>query len=67
MPSEHCITRVGTPTLARSPRLSERTWRAKRFWMSGSMRQKLAVSSAPSTGRSTSPVMAGAVALDQPR
>ena len=35
--------------------------------ISGSVRQKLAVSSAPSSGRSALPMITGAMVLDQPR
>lgn len=45
---EHCATKVGTVTLARSSRLSDRNvTRAKARAMSGSVRQKLLVSSSP--------------------
>ncbi len=64
----HCRTRVGVVTRARSARLSERkVTRAKRRAISGSVRQKLAVSSSPSSGRSALPMITGAMALDQPR
>ena len=68
MSCEHCSTRLGTLTLARSARLSERkVTRAKCFAISGSVRQKLLVSSSPSSGRSGLPMIFGAMALDQPR
>jgi len=55
-------------TAARSARLSDmNVTRAKRAAISGSVRQKLAVSSSPSSGRSALPMIAGAIALDQPR
>ena len=66
--SEHCSTSVGTETVARSPRLSEvKVTRAKWRAISGSVRQKLLVSSAPRAGRSPLPMMTGAMAPDQPR
>ena len=66
--SVHCRTSVGTVTAARSLRLSERNvtcakWRA----MSGSVRQKLAVSRSPNSGRSGLPIIIGAATADQPR
>ena len=64
----HCRTRVGTVTSARSARLSDRkVTRANRRAISGSVRQKLSVSSAPSSGTSGLPMMTGAIAPDQPR
>ena len=66
--SEHCSTSVGSFTRARSARLSDRkVARAKRSATSGSVRQKLAVSSAPSSGRSVLPMITGAMVVDQPR
>ena len=64
----HCRTRVGTATPGRSARLSERNvtranWRA----MSGSVRQKLLVSSSASSGWSGLPMITGAIWADQPR
>ena len=67
--SLHCRTSVGTATPARSARLSERNvtranWRA----MSGSVRQKLLVSSSASSGFSGwLPMITGAICADQPR
>ena len=66
--SLHWSTSVGTATVARSARLSDmNVTRAKRAAISGSVRQKLAVSSSPSSGRSGLPMIAGAITLDQPR
>jgi pimeloyl-ACP methyl ester carboxylesterase len=65
---EHCATRVGRRTLARSARLSDRNVaRAKTRAIVGSVRQKLLVSSSPSSGRSGLPMMTGAIVADQPR
>ena len=59
---------MGTATAPRSSRLSDRNvTRAKRAAISGSVRQKLFVSSSPSSGRSGLPMITGAIALDQPR
>ena len=66
--SLHCSTSVGTRTRARSARLSDmNVTRANWAAIAGSVRQKLSVSSAPSSGRSGLPMIAGAIALDQPR
>jgi hypothetical protein len=55
-------------TRGRSARLSEvKVTSAKRRAISGSVRQKLSVSSCPSSGRSGLPMMTGAVAADHPR
>ena len=55
-------------TRARSSRLSEmKVTRAKRRAIAGSVRQKLLVSSSPSSGRSGLPMITGAIAADQPR
>ena len=60
--------RAGPCSLGRSARLSERkVTRAKCCAISGSVRQKLLVSSSPSSGRSGLPMITGAMALDQPR
>ena len=54
--------------LGRSARLSERNVTAANcLAMSGSVRQKLLVSSAASSGRSGLPMMTGARLLDHPR
>ena len=64
----HCSTSVGTVTFARSARLSDRNVvRANTRATSGSVRQKLLVSSSPSSGRSGLPMITGAIAADQPR
>ena len=66
--SEHCRTSLGVRTRGRSARLSDRNvTRAKWRAISGSVRQKLLVSSSPSSGRSALPMITGAIALDQPR
>ena len=64
----HCSTRVGTVTVPRSTRLSDRNvTSANCRAMAGSVRQKLSVSSSPSSGRSAFPTITGAIALDHPR
>jgi sigma-B regulation protein RsbQ len=64
----HSSTSDGVRTLSRSERLSDRkVVRAKRRAMAGSVRQKLLVSSSPSSGRSGTPMMTGAMWADQPR
>ncbi len=58
----------GHETRDRSALLSERNVvRAKTSALAGSVRQKLSVSSSPSSGRSGVPMMLGAIACDQPR
>ena len=61
------MMRVGTVTSGRSRRLSERnvTW-AKCRAISGSVAQKLSVSSAPSSARSGLPMMMGAIPWAHP-
>ena len=60
--------RLRLAPLGRSARLSERNvTRAKCLAISGSVRQKLLVSSSPSSGRSGLPMITGAMVLDQPR
>ena len=55
-------------TRGRSARLSDmNVTRAKWRAISGSARQKLLVSSSPSSGRSSLPMITGAIAFDQPR
>lgn len=64
----HSSTSVGTVTLLRSFRESDRkVVRAKTRAMSGSVAQKLFLSSSPSSGRSAFPMITGAMAADQPR
>ncbi len=66
--SLHCSTRVGTETVGRSARLSDRkVTRANWAAIPGSVRQKLLVSSSASSGRSGLPMMTGAICVDQPR
>ena len=66
--SVHWSTSVGHAHRGRSARLSDRNvTRANCVAMSGSVRQKLLVSSSPSSGRSALPMITGAIALDQPR
>ena len=68
MSSRHCRTSVRTSSLGRSARLSEKNvTRANCRAISGSVAQKLLVSSSPSSGRSGLPMIAGAIAADQPR
>ena len=65
---EHWSTKVGVETRDSSSRESDRkVTSANRRAISGSDRQKLAVSSWPSSGRSALPMITGAIALDQPR
>ena len=67
MSSEHCRMSDGTRTLGRSARLSERkVASANRRATTGSVEQKLVVSSSPSSGRSAFFMMAGARKLAQP-
>ena len=62
------FTSAGTVTDARSARLSDRNVaRANTRAILGSVRQKLLVSSWPSSGRSGLPMITGAIAADQPR
>ncbi|WP_182885164.1 hypothetical protein [Microbispora sp. H10885] len=57
-----------TGTRDRSARLSDMNVTvANRLAISGSVRQKLLVSSAPSSGRPGLPMITGAMAPDQPR
>lgn len=64
----HSSTSVGTFTLFRSSLVSDRNVvRAKTRAMSGSVAQKLFVSSSPSSGRSAFPMITGAIVADQPR
>ena len=64
----HCRISERVFSFGRSARLSERkVTRAKCLAISGSVRQKLLVSSPPSSGRSGLPMITGAMALDQPR
>jgi hypothetical protein len=66
--SEHWTMSVGTVIRSRSARLSEKNvTRAKWRAISGSARQKLAVSSAPRWGRSGLPMITGAIVFDHPR
>lgn len=64
----HSSTSVGTFTRLRSSLESDRNVvRAKTRAMSGSVAQKLFLSSSPSSGRSALPMITGAMAADQPR
>ena len=66
--SAHCRIRDRVFTFGKSARLSDRkVTRAKWLAICGSVRQKLLVSSVPSSGRSAFPMITGAMALDQPR
>ena len=67
--SEHCRTRLGVRTRARSARLSDRNVaRAKRDGDLGVGRGRSCwSSSSPSSGRSALPMITGAIWLDQPR
>ena len=68
MSSSHCRISVGVASWGSCARWSERkVTRAKCLAISGSVRQKLLLSSSPSSGRSGLPMMAGAIVLDQPR
>jgi len=65
--SEHCRIRVRVVRPCKSARLSDRKVAlANRLAMSGSVRQKLLVSSSASSGRSGLAIMSGAMACDQP-
>ena len=65
--SLHWRISVGTDTFGRSARLSDvNVTRANALAISGSVRQKLLVSSSPSSGRSGLPMIDGAIAADQP-
>lgn len=67
MSLEHCRISAGTFTRGRSSRLSDRkVASAKRRETTGSVEQKLSVSSSPSSGRSAFFMMAGARKLAHP-
>ena len=65
---EHCRISVGTRQPGEvGPVVGQERRPGERAGTRGSVRQKLSVSSAPSSGRSGLPMITGAIAADQPR